>query len=573
MGREFRGKGANVMLGPSVNVHRVASNGRNFEYLSGEDPYLGARLVRPFVRGVQSEGVMACAKHFAFNEQETNRGTDKGPASSSEVEARTAWEIYYPPFEAAVEAGVGSFMCSYNRVNGTHACENPDILARDLKGTMGFKGFVMSDWGATHSTGAVATGLDQDMPGGNDKLFSITELKQGWGQATDEAVVRILSAIYRLRLDERTACTPPACFADMLKAVRNNAAVQLAREAATRSVTLLKNDGILPLQPARVKSLAVLGMAAVMPPARELLGVAPDYYAGGGSGHVSARQVVTAFDGMQQRAQELGISIMHSTVEDPSNVRAAVAHADAVVVVGATTASEGSDRRSLDLDRNVNALIAAVAQLKPTVVLMQTPGAVLTPWRDSVAAAANLFLGGEESGHAWAAVLFGDESPSGKLPIMMPASEADVHHPEGTVTRYEETLFTSYRSTGLRYAYAFGHGLSYTNFSYGEPSLAQGCQEQLCVQVTVSNAGSRPGAEVAQAYLAFPPEAGEPRLVLRGFHRTKTLAPGESELATFAFRSRDLSTWSPVAGWVVQKGITAHIGASSVDIRRTMPLP
>jgi len=572
MGREFRGKGSNVMLGPSVNVHRIARNGRNFEYMSGEDPYLGARLVKPFVRGVQSEGVIATAKHYAFNEQETNRGTDgHQQASTSNVDSRTAWELYYPPFAAAVEAGVGAFMCSYNRVNGTHACENDAILNRDLKGIMGFKGFVMSDWGATHSTGAVAAGLDQDMPGGGDKFFRGTELMRSYSSATDEAVVRILSAIFHTRLHERPGCMPPACLQQMYVNVKTKASSDLARRAAARSIVLLKNEGALPLS-SSIKTIAVLGAAATTGPSREITGVMPDYYAGGGSGHVSAKSVVTPFQGIKARAEQAGMAVNLSATDDPVKARPAVDSADAVIIVGATSATEGMDRMTLNLDGNVNALIDAVAPLKPTIVLMQTPGAVLTPWRHKVNAIANLFLGGEESGGAWASVLFGDEPPAGKLPIMMPATEHDVIEPEKTNAEYAEGLFTSYRSKTLKSAFPFGHGLSYTTFEYGEAERTA-CPTAACVSIPIKNTGSRDGVETVQAYIHFPPEANEPNLVLRGFQKSRLLTPGSSETVTFAFTERDLSVYSPSAGgWVRQSGAQVHVGSSSADIKRQVQL-
>jgi len=193
--QEFKGKGANVLLGPGVQVHRVALNGRNFEYISGDDPYLGAKLGRAYVRGVQSEGVMAVAKHFAFNEQETNRHTH-----SSNVDERTAWELYYPPFEAVVDEGVCAFMCSYNKVNQTHACMNPALLKRDLKQRMGFRGFVQADWGATYRYRfAAERGLDQNMPG-NDDLWTDEILSKLNPGVVEESAKRIVAAIYRMRL-------------------------------------------------------------------------------------------------------------------------------------------------------------------------------------------------------------------------------------------------------------------------------------------------------------------------------------------------------------------------------------
>lgn len=177
---EFRKKGANMLLGPGLNVQRNADNGRSFEYLSGEDPYLGSRLAHTFITSVQGEGVIATVKHFAFNQKETNRKT-----ISVNVDLKTAWEIYYPPFQAAVDAGVASVMCSYNKVNGSWACGNDDILQRDLKGRMGFKGFVISDWQATHDTNYIAQGLDQEMPGPpRTNNFRVETLNSMYSQAT-----------------------------------------------------------------------------------------------------------------------------------------------------------------------------------------------------------------------------------------------------------------------------------------------------------------------------------------------------------------------------------------------------
>jgi len=570
MGHEFSQKGANVMLGPSVNVHRVARNGRNFEYMSGEDPYLGARMVKPFIRGVQSQGVIATAKHYAFNEQETNRGGKN--ASSSNVDARTAWELYYPPFAAAVEADVGAFMCSYNKVNGTSACENSGILKRDLKGAMGFRGFVMSDWGATHSTKAVTTGLDQDMPGGGmggDKLFLATQLMVRYPQATDEAVVRVLSVIYKMRLDKSNGCQPPKCMSAMLANVRSKESTELASRAARRSIVLLKNEGgMLPLDPTKVKTLAILGKAANAAPSSGV-GFEADYYAGGGSGHVASGHVVTPYAGIKARAELAGMKVVLFASDDPKGKAKTIANnSDAVLIVGATTASEGKDRDSLKLDGGVADLIAEIAPLKPTAVLMQTPGAVLTPWRNDVSAIANLFLGGEQTGNAWASVLFGDQPPAGKLPIMFPATAWDVIEPEEGNAVYAEGLFTSYRSKKLKAAFPFGHGLSYTTFEYATPETSTGgtCAGAACVSIKVRNNGARVGVETVQAYIHFPAEANEPDLVLRGFKKTRGLRPGDIDKISFAFTERDLSIYDPARGWVRQNGCEVHIGSSSADI-------
>mmetsp|Transcript_70862 Transcript_70862/g.219858 ORF Transcript_70862/g.219858 Transcript_70862/m.219858 type:complete len:709 (-) Transcript_70862:97-2223(-) len=559
LGSEFAGKGANGILGPSVNVHRVARNGRNFEYLSGEDPHLGQRLVYPFIQGVQEQGVIATVKHFAFNEQESNRGSQ-----DSTVDERTAWELYYPPFEAAVAAGAGAVMCSYNKVNGTYACENPGILQRDLKGRMGFRGMVMSDWGAVHSPGSFQNGLDVDMPGTNGPISnllsatSVDKLKrfsENYTSFLRQAAISVLTPIIHLRLHERPSCTPPHCEAERSSIQRSPAHSALAREAATSSVVLLKNEGgVLPLKgPVRV---AVSGPAAQAP---QLPG--QDYYSGGGSGHVPAPTVKTPLTAIKELAAAKGATVLDAPSAD----------ADVCVVVLGTTASEGMDRRTMDLDGNAD-VDQATQQCRKTVVLMQTPGAVLTPWREKVAAIANIFLAGEETASAWAAVLFGDAAPEGKLPIGLPASPADQIHPgfDQTVP-YAEQLLTSYRSPSLRMAFPFGHGLSYASFGYGEPAV-ESCTSAGCVALDVTNTHSQyAGREVVQAYIEFAPEAQEPHLVLRSFYKTKLLQPGETERVLLKFEQRDVSVYRD-GRWAPQNKFRVHIGSSSADLRKVLEM-
>jgi beta-glucosidase len=564
--REFRGKGANTILGPSVNVHRVARNGRNFEYLSGEDPYLGAELTKVFISGVQAEGVMATIKHYAFNEQETNRMTQ-----SSIVDRRTAWELYYPPFAAAVEVGVGAFMCSYNKVNGTYACGNRDILLQDLQQTMGFTGIIMSDWFATHGSDFVSLGLNMEMPGivqpsadmPATAHFTDDNLSREDPAAVDASVLRVLTTIYQLGLDQEPGCTPP-CLTELASNQTDDAHRELARSVATSAVILLKNaNGILPLDPAAVRTLAVVGPAANV-------GAESFYYVGGGSGFVPPSFVVTPLDGISQRAATAGIAV----VTPSSMTEEALAGVDVVIVVAATTSAEGADRASLSLDGDADSLISQAAALRPTVVLMQTPGAVLTPWRNEAAAILNVFLAGQETAAAWAAVLFGDVSPEGKLPIMLPQTEADTIAPgDGEDVPYSEGLFTSYRSNTFQNTFPFGHGFSYTTFDYGAlERVLDGCSKEVCVGLDVTNSGTRSGSEVVQAYVHFG-QAAEPtpEIMLRGFYKTRVLQPGEVEHVLFNFTGRDLSLYEGGA-WVRQaaEGVELRVGASSGDIRQTL---
>jgi len=627
IGEEFKSKGANVILGPGVQVHRVPRNGRNFEYIAGEDPYLGARLSWAYVEAVQSTGVIGCAKHWAFNEQENNRMD-----ASSEVDEKTAWEIYYPPFEAAVKAGVGSFMCGYNKVNGTWDCENEKLLKVDLKEKMGFKGFVMSDWFATHSP-SVKQGLDQCMPGiepwfGHEVLECV-ETGQGcnfnqeksvmdkvWGvlgaakdpNTTDppgmyrdfqcrDAARRILAAIYRNRLDESPGCTPgPECVSQLASTVRTPSHDKAAEEGATQSVVLLKNLGSLPIDPKRVKNIFMAGWTDPdflhagdgMPPG--------DFYSGGGSGHVSAEPWSTAkaAESVRRRAKKDGIKVTEQVIFGVVNHTKYFENckgSDLNIYVGATTATEGKDRDTLFLDMFADQMIGYMADSGPTVVLMQTPGTVAMPWRNhpNVTAIMNLFLAGEKTGLAWASTLFGDVSPSGKLPIVMPKSqEHEIPPAQDKVIPYSEGMFGSYRSDKAEEiaAYPFGHGLSYTTFGYGEPkqvpvSECQGATHawkgvsplQACVLVVVTNTGERKGAEVAQAYVEFPEEARMPRLMLKGYHKTAVLAPGASETARFAFTKRDLSTYQVASSsWALHDHVTLHVGSSSADLRGKLAL-
>lgn len=581
LGQEFSGKGANAILGPSVNVHRIARGGRNFEYLSGEDPFLGARLTSAYVDGVQSQGVFAVVKHFVLNNQETNRDSE-----SSNVDEKTLWELYYPPFHAAVKAGVSAVMCGYNKVSGSFDCSNRKTL-HDLKNTMGFQGFVQSDWGAAHAT-TVPEGLDQEMPGAPDNHWlSPNELVQVNSSAIDESAKRILAVMYRMQLFNSTKCTPPLCTNYLQRNVTKPSHVALAREAAAESIVLLQNeDLLLPLTREKALTLAVVGSAATAQPYNS----DPkdggqwnrgDYYSGGGSGHVTAGYVVTPLDGIRARASAKGIQVSNSTDSDDLDKAVEVAKAAAVtIVVAATTTGEASDRSSLELDNNADALIQAVAKVsKNVIVLLQIPGAVLMPWRNlgSVKAIAALFLGGQETGNAWADVLFGDRSPAGRLPIMMPDTEEDTIQPSQNQTiAYSEGMATSYRNKNFKSAFPFGHGLTYTDFYYSNPVVAS-CSTpdsfSICVTVFLTNQGSVPAKAVPQLYLEFPDYAGYPSMILKGFEKTGIISSGQYAPVTFILTDSELSYYDPLKRtWVRAESWTAHIGESSADIRQRIVL-
>jgi len=571
LGAEFKGKGANVILGPSLNVHRVARNGRNFEYLSGEDPYLGAQLAAAYVTGVQSQGVMAVMKHFVFNSQETNRTTE-----SSVVDDKTAFELYYPPFEAAVQAGASGAMCSYNAADGVFACENADRLSRDLKGALGFRGFVQSDWGATHST-AADRGMDMEMPMAKDVNASADywyapELLAQQATARNASALRIVAAMLRMGLRGQQTCAPP-CQADLMANVTSAAHSDLAADLATESVVLLQNDGVLPLGPG-VKTLAVLGSASDSPsfdPTSDQghgTWNTGDFYSGGGSGHVTALHPVTALQGLSRRAAAAGVAVVAEPSDDVAAGVQAAAKADAAVVVCGATSGEALDRPDLRLNASCEALIAAVSNETKTIVLLQVPGAVLTPWRSRAAALLALFLGGERTGDAWARVLFGDHAPTGKLPLQFPESEADTIAPDPRPqVVYSEGLATSYRNPRVTPAFDFGHGLTYTRFTFGA-FRASPCASALCVNGTVANTGAVAAKAVAQLYARFPPEAGQPGPVLKGFVKTPRVAPGVSQPVAFALTERDLRYFA--GGWRRCAALDLLIGASRRDVRQEL---
>jgi len=594
---EFKGKGANVVLGPSVNVHRVARNGRNFEYLSGEDPYLGAKLAEPWVEGVQSKGVMAVLKHWIFNEQETRRHQE-----NSEVDEKTSWEVYYPPFEAAVKAGVGAAMCSYNKVNGEQSCHSAEQLTI-LKQVMGFQGFVQSDWWALENI-SVKEGCDQDMPGiadggigmtancspphclNNATWYSPELLSKQPQEYIDESVTRILSAIYRLEI--KSSCAPPFCkdwFLRNVTSPRNNA---LARFIAAESVVLLKNtDAILPIGKRRpVRRIAVIGVASEAKP-YDPNGVGQgkgewnmgDYYSGGGSGHIALGSVITPLQAITERAKIAGIDVVSSSSNTTSGATAAAIGADLILVVGATFGKEMADRPDLHMEDNVDNIILELANAghgSKLVVLMQVPGAVLTPWRHDVAAILTMFPGGQATGLAWSDVLFGDRPPSGRLPVMMPATEEDVIEPgEGDTVNYSEGMKTSYRNPDFVAAYPFGHGLTYSHFEYLEATVVECGKEGgvVCIHCRVRNAGSVAARAVPQLYVEMPPEADHPTFILKGFHKTSILPPKALQDVIFRLTARDLSYFDKASrSWRQPAGVTALIGESSRDIRLRFPV-
>jgi beta-glucosidase len=489
---------------------------------------------------------VATAKHFVGNEQETNR-----VGGDSQIDERTLEELYYAPFAASVEAGAGAAMCSYNRINGVFACEDPDTLSA-LKSGLGFSGFVMSDWGATHSTAASANaGLDLEMPlGANfDQLASAIGDGSVAQSRLDDMVTRILTSLIRVGvLDDPPSGTPTSV-------VTSSAHAAFARQAATESVVLLKNDSeLLPLSTAQ--SVLVVGEAGNTNPSA----------VGGGSAFVNSPYVVSPLAAIMARP---GIDVRYDDGTTNSVLTAAAA-ADVALIFVTVPSGEGADRPSLST--GLDSLIASVAAVNPnTVVVLNAPGAVLMPWLGQVRGVLLAWYPGQENGNAIISLLYGDENPSGKLPLSFPANETDLPTPNPSATvPYDEHLAIGYRAldaAGKAPLFAFGFGLSYTTFAYSDLTLGTGSSPgSVLASFDLTNTGSRTGSEVAQLYLSFPPAAGEPPQVLRGFSRM-TLGPGEKQTVTIELGPRAFSCWSTAARarYVPSGSYRIVIGSSSRD--------
>jgi len=587
MGKEFRMKGGNVQLGPGFNLVRAPLNGRNFEYTVGEDPYLGYRLAKPVVAGIQNQNVIACAKHWVVNSQEDHRMD-----GSEDVDERTLFEVYYPPFEGAVEAGVGSVMCSYQKINGIYSCENNETLAGHLKTDLQFDGFVMSDWGATHSP-SFRQGLDQEMPFGiqtNDLALAFSP-ETASDDDIDQAVHRILRTMFKVGLFDQ-----PATTWDKAKAYKNVTTAEsqsVARELGVKSTVLLKNDGnVLPLP--KGSKIALIGFAAD--------NARPLSY-GHGSGEVPPSYYVSPLEGILAAAGD-GAEVTFDKGTDLQKAATLAKDADYAIVFVGSSATEGADRLSLSLDNscevstfgqtlpcdgndaNQNGMIDAVAGANPnTIVVLSIPGAVVMKWSPTVPAILTNFMPGEQVGNALADILFGKENPAARLPITMPNGFNDlefqqaqwpgVYSPDGTTHfTYSEKLLVGYRfyeehKINFTTGFPFGHGLSYTSFTYSDLDVTKRGTGEFSVTIQVTNVGKVPGADIPQLYLSFPSSAGEPALQLKGFQKTAKLMPGESQQVTLHMPPRAFSIWNiEQHKWAMVTGtFVAHIGASSRDLR------
>lgn len=568
LGAEARARGVDVIYGPAMDIVRVPQGGRNFEYFS-EDPFLTGSLATAYVQGVQSQDVAAQAKHFALNNQENDRH-----GASSNAGERTQREIYLPAWQQVTGAGgADSVMCANNLVDGTYSCANTHLLREVLEGEWGWPGVVGSDYGATTSTlGPVNGGLDEEFSGrlwgewysGLAQLVRSGKLSRA---VVDAHVRRILRMMFELGMFDAGRSTG---------SVRVRAHGAVARTVAERGAVLLKNaHGALPLRAGSVHSVAVLGNYA----ATALTG-------GAGSSKVNPYFTISPVREIRQR---VGPKTEVSTA-DGSNIARAVdlaRRSDVAVVIANDVEQEGRDRSDIALPGDQNRLIRAVAAANPhTVVVLETGSAVTMPWLAKVPAVLEMWYPGEEGGAALAALLFGDENPSGKLPVTFPTSlrqdccHSAPRYPEHNhAYDYSEGLRVGYRwydAHHLRPLFPFGYGLSYTDFrisgltlgsrmlDFGQPATAH---------LQVTNTGSRAGIATPQVYLAFPPGAEEPprRLVATA---KVPLAGGESKTVTITLPARSFAYWNTQAhNWdFAGRAYTVLAGTSSRDLPVQRPL-
>ena len=571
IGKEAKDLGDDLLEGPDVNIARVPQNGRTFEAF-GEDPYLVGQLSVNEIKGIQSQGEIANVKHYAANNQETNRFT-----VNEIVSERALREIYLPAFEASIVQGhSASLMSAYPQVNGQFCCQNSELETRILKDEWNFKGFITSDFGAVHSTVPSAmAGLDLEMPNGKyfgDALKAAVQSGQVPMSVIDDKLIRRFRTMMAFGLfDNPFPPKPVPAKEDGAEACR----------IAEDGMVLLKNDNNeLPLNTDNLHSIAVIGPYA----AKAMTG-------GGGSSHVIPLYTVDPVIGIQQRA---GMNVVVN-FDDGTNIDEAVSlakTADVAIVMVGDHETEGRDH-PITLAGNQNNLVTAVAAANPhTIVVLKTGTAVLMPWVDKVPAILEAWYPGEEDGNAVAAVLFGDVNPSGKLPLTFPKQLADLpaNTPEqypgkDGVVHYSEGIFVGYRhydAKNITPLFPFGYGLSYTTFSYtkltvtilNKPSDAVyiGNQYKLFskpvvdVAFDVSNTGNRAGKETVQLYLGLPsaPDVPQPPLELKHFAKVP-LQPGQTAHIRFELDGQSLACWDDdYYAWTVLPGTyRVMVGGSS----------
>jgi beta-glucosidase len=605
LGEEARYRNKNILLGPGINIYRSPLNGRNFEYM-GEDPYLSSKIVVPYIKGVQQNGVAACVKHFALNNSEGNRHT-----VNVNVDDRTLYEIYLPAFKAAVqEGGAWAIMGSYNLYKGQHCCTNEYLLNNILKKEWGFEGVVVSDWGGVHDTkqaifngldmefGSWTNGLTQGKSNAYDSYYladpyldMITAGTVGTKEL-DDKVRRILRLAFLTTMNKNR---PYGSFATQEHALA-------ARKIAEEGIVLLKNaNNVLPINLSKTKTIAVIGENAM-----KMMTV------GGGSSSLKAQYEISPLDGIRKRVgsqanviyargyigdttgnyngvkTKQNLADKRSASEVMAEALNVAKKADVVIFVGGLNKSdredaEGYDRTTLALPYNQDKLIAELAKVNKNLVVVNISGnAVAMPWVNQVPAIVQGWFLGSEAGNALASVLVGDVNPSGKLTFTFPVKLTDngahaLNEFPGTKTEvnYKEGVFVGYRWANahqIKSLFPFGHGLSYTTFQYGTVTAnktAMSAGDKITFSVNVKNTGSRLGEEVVQLYISdLKSSVPRPVKELKGFEKI-SLQPGQQKTVTFTVDKTALSFFDAAKhDWVAEPGkFEALIGASSADIK------
>ena len=603
IGEEARYREKDVLLGPGVNIYRTPLNGRNFEYM-GEDPYLASRMVVPYIQEVQKNGVAVCVKHFALNNQESLRHQ-----YDAIIDDRTLNEIYLPAFKAAVqEGGAWSIMGAYNLYKGQHLCHNQYILNDILKKDWGFDGAVISDWGGCHDTDqAITNGLDLEFGTWTDGLtmgatngYDAYYLADPYlerlrdGRASEEVLNEKARRV--LRLNFRTAMRKDKPNGSLCSPEHYDA----ARRIADEGIVLLKNnDNVLPISRKAGSRILVVGENAV-----KMMTV------GGGSSSLKVQREVLPLDGIRAAAGE-GVTVEFErgyvgdisgsyngvvTGQDLSESRSAeeliedaclkAKDADAVIFIGGLNKSshqdcEDSDRFGLGLPYGQDAVIEALAKVNPRLAVVIVSGnAVAMPWVDNVNAIVEAWYCGSQSGTALADIIFGDVNPSGKLPVTFPVRLEDngahalgAYDPASTEAHYSEGIFVGYRwaqKKDIKPLFAFGHGLSYTTFSYSEAEISRTTMSEngkVTVSVNVTNTGDREGKEIVQLYIGDDECSVErPVMELKAFRKV-SIKPGETVKVSFPVNA-DMLKFYGNDGWTLENGsFTAYVGAASDDIR------
>ena len=610
IGEEARYRNKTVLLGPGVNIYRTPLNGRNFEYM-GEDPYLASQMVVPYVKGVQQNGVAACVKHYALNNQEINRHT-----TNVIVDDRALYEIYLPAFKAAVQKGKAwAIMGSYNLYKNQHNCHNRYLLNDILKGEWGFDGVVVSDWGGVHNTeeaiyngmdmefGSWTNGLSKGMGNAYDNYYLahpyLKQIKEGkiGTKELDDKVRRIL------RLAFRTTMNRNRPYGEMLSEEH----IAAARKIGEEGIVLLQNKkNILPIDLNRTKKIAVIGENAL-----KMMTV------GGGSSSLKVQYECSPLDGIKRRMGD-GIEISYArgyvgdtggqfdgvssgqNLKDDRSARQLIEEAvriaqsaDYVIFIGGLNKSghqdcEDTDRKGLELPYKQDKVIGALAKVNKNLIVVNISGnAVAMPWISEVPAVIQAWYLGTEAGNAIASVLVGDVNPSGKLPFTFPEKLEDVGaHQLGDYPgrqredgifdeKYNESIFVGYRWTDkqkIRPLFPFGHGLSYTTFAYGKATVnkkVMKIDEQIVITVPITNTGKRIGSEIVQLYISdLKSSLPRPVKELKGFSKIQ-LAPGETQEVTFLIDKQALSFFNDSRHeWVAEPGkFEAQIAASATDIK------